>query len=83
MIPHLAGALERERLESGDADHKEVLDERLFLPHSQKLVINRDIFASSLVRLGMIRIGKNYLPFIGSCGSIDPIRYPKFVPRIQ
>ena len=85
MIRHLVGALKTERLGRGGAGHAQFLDDRLILPPPQELVINHDLPTSSttLVRVGMIRNGKLYLLFIGSCGSIDPSRPEASGPRIR
>jgi len=57
---YLVGRFETERLESGGTGHTELLDDRLILPPTQKLVINNGLSTiPSRIRLGMIGIGKN------------------------
>jgi len=84
MIRYLVGALETEYLVRGGAGHTELVDDRLILASPQEIVINHDLPSSSRhVRLGMIRIGTKYLPFIGSCGSTDPSRHATSGPLIR
>jgi len=83
MIRRFVRALETKRFGRDSAGYTQHLDDRLIQRQPQEFLINHDIPTSSHVRLGMIRIGKIYLPLIFNCDSFNPSFHAIFWPKIR